>query len=239
MTMYGLVQNGNTIIKYCDFGDDTPPVLAGNKGTWLPVTDSPVDDDVNLNPEFYIVTGPVITISDTQITRVWSSAYQELSQVQQNLISQVALYRQTYMTSGITWDTYPIDTTPEIVILLIGAAVGAILAIQNGQDFEIPWKLSDGTFIILNATTLFAMFVAVSLFLAGCYNNEGTLDAQIMALTDVPSCMAFDITQGWPSKTTEDGAETNITHTNADGSLVSSVKMARPKATKKPRKMQN
>ena len=220
MTMYGLVQNG-TLVSIKEF-DSSPPYIAPNKGTWLPLVDCPTDEDVNLNVEFWDITGPTIVITDTQITRTWAAEYKDLSVVKQDLITQVAVYRQQYMSGGIIWNNYPVDTTPEIVLLLIGAAVGAILAIQNGQDYNIPWKLSDGTFITLNATSLFAMFVAVSLFIAGCYNNEGLLDGQINALADVPSCMTFDNTQGWPANTVTDAAAPLVTHIDANGNSISS-----------------
>lgn len=69
--MHGLIDCGtNAVLRYHDFGDEPVPTLAPEKGRkWLPVNDTKPTPG-----EGETLTGPVVTVTETSVTRVWTAA---------------------------------------------------------------------------------------------------------------------------------------------------------------------
>lgn len=98
-------------------------------------------------------------------------------------------------TGGTVFNDVPIRTDRETSAIITAAYVSAI----ENPDFVIPnWKVANGTFMTLDASTIIALANAVRAHVQATFDHEAVLTAQILAAEDEAALDAVDIEAGWP-----------------------------------------
>lgn len=119
-----------------------------------------------------------------------------LEEIRLQRLSYVAERRWAVETSGISFNgmSVPTDTTTQTKI--IGAVVGA----QIDPTASINWKMNDGTFVMLDATGILAVAMAIRAHVQACFDHEATLRGEIEAAVSREDLDAVDISTGWPGQ---------------------------------------
>lgn len=91
------------------------------------------------------------------------------------------------------------DSDPDSQRKVNGAVTMALIAAQNSQTFELTWRLSDDTTVVLDAPAMVSVGVAFGQHVAACQARKNVLDAAIAAAVDLEDLTAIDVDAGWPA----------------------------------------
>jgi hypothetical protein len=97
-------------------------------------------------------------------------------------------------TGGIVLNGASVATDEISQTKLIGAVVGA----QMDPEVTMKWKMKDGAFVTLDATTIVGVAMAVRAHIQACFDREAELKAEIEAASNPDAMAAIDIAEGWP-----------------------------------------
>ncbi len=120
-----------------------------------------------------------------------------LEEVKAQRLSYLAERRWQIETAGISFNGMNVATDTTTQTKIIGAVVGA----QIDPMTSINWKMSDGTFVILNAAGILAVAMAIRAHVQACFDHEAVLRAQIEAAITREELGAINISAGWPGMT--------------------------------------
>lgn len=177
MSEYALLVNGtfDEIRQY-----ETKPQNIPHKGiTWH---------------EVFRVEGETVFVgleNDIWVIRKASLNLQELKLAK---ISDLANIRWSKETGGTSYNGYALSTDPVSQTKYVGAVVG----VQIDPTAVINWKMSDGSFIQLDASGVTSMAMTVRAHIQACFDKESELRTLIEAATSKEELEAIDITVGWP-----------------------------------------
>lgn len=115
--------------------------------------------------------------------------------LKQKKILDLANFRWEKETGGTTFNGMPLATDPTSQTKYVGAVVAA----QISPLMTLKWKLSDGTFVDLDASAITQVAMAVRSHIQACFDKEAELLALIETATNQTELDAIDITTGWPS----------------------------------------
>lgn len=117
------------------------------------------------------------------------------SELKQQKLDQLASIRWQKETSGTTFNGYNIATDP----ISQTKYVGAVVATQIDSTIILNWKMSDGTFIELDATDVTAIAMAIRAHIQACFDKEAELRLLVKAAANQEELDVIDITIGWPN----------------------------------------
>ena len=80
-----------------------------------------------------------------------------------------------------------------------GAVITARLAKAAGQNWVVPWRMRDNSFINLNADLMIALGLNVSAYYADIRIHYWSLTDAAMAAQSQGALDAIDVTAGWPA----------------------------------------
>lgn len=123
------------------------------------------------------------------------TALPTFEELKQQKIEQLASIRWEKETGGTTFNGMPLATDPTSQTKYVGAVVAA----QISPLMTLKWKLSDGTFVDLDANSITQVAMAVRAHIQACFDRESALLTLIEAAVDQTELDAIDITTGWPS----------------------------------------
>lgn len=86
----------------------------------------------------------------------------------------------------------------EAMFNLLGAALGALIAIVTVQPYSIDWTLADNRTVTLSKTQMVGVFVAGMMQASAIQNRSRVLRDQIDAAQDATAMSAIDVEAGWP-----------------------------------------
>ena len=119
-----------------------------------------------------------------------------LDEARAEKLAVLAEYRFGLETSGIIWNTWPVDTAREVRGNLMGIYLGA----RDGYRPEgAGFKFSDGISRPLTNVQAQQMAVAVLGYVQACFDHEKALAELVSAATTNDAVDAVDIRTGWPS----------------------------------------
>lgn len=98
-----------------------------------------------------------------------------------------------YTVAGVSYKL-PCDTDAATNVL--GSIVGLQLA---GSTGPVGWKVADGVFANFALSDLIALGQAMRSHVQGCYINEATIGAAIVAATSTAAVAGVSLNSGWPS----------------------------------------
>lgn len=127
--------------------------------------------------------------------KVWLVQVMTLEEVKAKKLSELSTKRYEIETGGMTFSGMQILTDRQTSSIITAAYVTA----KSDPNYSIRWKVRDGLFVTLNATTLIFIAEAVRAHVQACYLNEDNLTTQILALNNADAVRAFNINGGWPS----------------------------------------
>lgn len=192
--------DGTTVVRFDLNGDDIKAAF--------PEISFPVTIDQSVLPTGYVVvvgtdapTGQFVTATEAapiQVdgvwTQQWTTVTTDLTTAKAQLIDQLADYRNQQERGGTALNGSTIKTDPDSQAKVTGAKVFSDL----NPGTTINWKTDDGSWILIDATTITAMAQAVGTHVQACFTQEFTLTNQINAVTTIADLEAIDITAGWP-----------------------------------------
>jgi len=117
-----------------------------------------------------------------------------LAELKSRKADVLAAKRWEIETGGTVFNGFPVGTDPESQTKYIGAVVGA----QIDPNVSVKWKMSDGTFVQLNAQAIVGLAMTVRAHVQACFDREAVLRAEIDAAQTAEELDAIDITVGWP-----------------------------------------
>jgi hypothetical protein len=123
------------------------------------------------------------------------TALPTLSELRTAKLQQLANKRWSVETGGMTFNGMPLATDVVSQTKYIGAVVGA----QLDPTVILNWKLSDGSFVTLDATAITTVAVAVRAHIQACFDREAELQTLIDAAVDQTELDSIDINMGWPN----------------------------------------
>lgn len=115
-------------------------------------------------------------------------------QLKEIKLSSLANIRWAKETGGTTFNGMPLATD----LTSQTKYVGAVVAAQISPLMTLKWKLSNGTFVDLDAAAITQVAMAVRAHIQACFDKEAELQALIEAAVDQTELDAIDITVGWP-----------------------------------------
>ncbi len=118
-----------------------------------------------------------------------------LEEVRAAKIAALAAKRWEKETGGMIFNAMPLATDAVSQTKYIGAVVGA----QMDPLSTMKWKLSNGTFVTLDATAIVAVAMAVRAHVQACFDNEADIKLLIEAADTVAEIDAIDLDDGWPA----------------------------------------
>ena len=122
------------------------------------------------------------------------NALPSLDEMKHLKLQELANIRWVKETGGTTFSGYSISTDPTSQTKYVGAVVGA----QIDPNTSVNWKMSDGSFVELDATQIVAMSMTVRAHIQACFNREAELKTLIEAANNKETLDAIDITVDWP-----------------------------------------
>lgn len=147
---------------------------------------------------FQTLTGPVYDLDAGTI--VYSTAYKSLADCKAVKLAELATYRYEQEVGGVVVGGATIKTDRETQAILSAGYVKA----REDENYTIAsWKVTNGVFTSLDATTIIAIADAVEAHVQACFDNEklhtqgGDGTGGINALTTQAAVDAYDITGGW------------------------------------------
>jgi hypothetical protein len=123
------------------------------------------------------------------------TALPTLSELKAQKIAKLANVRWQKETGGMSFNGMPLSTDVVSQTKYIGALVG----VQIDPLTTLNWKLSDGTFVTLDAAAITAVAMAVRAHIQACFDNEATIRATIEIADDQEELDLIDINVGWPT----------------------------------------
>ena len=122
----------------------------------------------------------------------WIAPILDLTPIKNSKLSELAAYRYSKETAGITLNGAVIATDLESQAKINGAWAFA----QLNPSILIDWKAESG-WIQIDATTITAIAGAVASHVQACYTHERVHSTAISALTTVEAVQQYDFTTGW------------------------------------------
>lgn len=116
-------------------------------------------------------------------------------ELKQKKLNQLAALRWEKETAGTTFNSMSFATDP----ISQTKYVGAVVAAQMSPLLTLKWKLSDGTFVDLDAASITQVAMAVRAHIQACFDREAELIDLIELAVDEEDLNNIDITTGWPS----------------------------------------
>lgn len=98
-------------------------------------------------------------------------------------------------TAGTIVNGMSLPTDEKTQAKLTAAVVASVL----DNAYSVNWKLSDGSFILLDHAALITAAQGVRAHVQGCFDREATLAGEIAAAADAAALAAIDIDAGWPA----------------------------------------
>lgn len=139
--------------------------------------------------EIDVTTGAVAELPDLPAP-VFSLSEQKVA-----ILSALAHKRWQIETGGIVVGGVPVKTDRESASKLTAAYVKA----DRDANYSVQnWKVEEGVFVSLDATTIIATGDAVSAHVQACFDREAALTALILEAEDAAALDAIDIDLGWP-----------------------------------------
>jgi len=116
-----------------------------------------------------------------------------LARVKAQRLSDLAAYRYTQETGGITLNGATIKTDLESQAKINGAWSAA----QMNPAILIDWKGANG-WIQIDAATITAIAMSVANHVQACFSNERVHAEAIALFATTEEIQAYDFTTGWP-----------------------------------------
>jgi hypothetical protein len=118
-----------------------------------------------------------------------------LAELKTKKLSDLADLRWQKETGGTTFAGIEIATDAVSQTKYIGAVVGA----QMDPSASLKWKISNGSFVTLDAAQIVNVAMAVRAHVQACFDNEADLRVLIEAAETQEELDAIDINTGWPA----------------------------------------
>lgn len=109
-------------------------------------------------------------------------------------LSEVAEYRLAVETGGIVFGGVPIPTDRATASIITAAYVTAS---ADASYVVENWKVSDTTFITLDAPTIISLAEAVRAHIQTSFNRNASMSAEVQALATAAAVNAFDVEAEW------------------------------------------
>lgn len=184
-----------------------PPVVSGNEvavwegEAWEVKEDhrgNVVYDKITAQPSVIDKIGPIPDSHTESIPcpyPIWSGSQwtTNIEQACNGKLSELAAYRYSKETAGITVNGSKIKTDRESQAMLTGAKAYSDL----NESATIDWKGENG-WVRIDRAAILAISQAVAAHVQECFSNEKVHAEAIAALSTIADIEAYDITTGWP-----------------------------------------
>lgn len=180
------------------------PITLRNLG-WLPYSEEPepaYDPAVEMIERTVEIgeTEVVLHLTVRAMTTAEQAEYAALQVAifgvqKQSVRDSLAARRYVAEVSGTTYGGMNIETDETTQGKILGAVVAAML----DPAYTVLWKLSDDTFVTLDAAQITAIAQAVRMHVQSCFDHEAALSALIDAATSMTDLYSVDIEAGWPA----------------------------------------
>lgn len=113
---------------------------------------------------------------------------------------QVKAKRDAVIDAGALTPSGRVQTDPISRQNITGAVVAAQLAVAAGQPFTVDWTMSDNSVATMDAPALFAMGMAVVVFVDAAHARARALRTAIEGAADLTALLQIDIAADWPGE---------------------------------------
>lgn len=175
---------------YWAVGGSTTQVYSSARNIYVPVSDEayvawvaahggnavPISAEAEIWP---YVSAPPRSLPDWLFDGTTFAQPTETTFTAAQLKAYAASVRFNKETGGFTFGGKPIVTTRESQ----GQITAAYNMAVHDSTYTANWKAADGSFTVLDATTIIAMAVAVGNFVSSTFSTEGNVAGQIDAGT--------------------------------------------------------
>lgn len=111
--------------------------------------------------------------------------------------ARLKLRRVQAEDAGVITPLGIVDSDLDSRLKISGAVTMAMLALQNGQPFDVDWRMANNEVVTHDAQAIIAMGMAVGQHIAACQAKKNALDTAIDAATTEEELAAVDIEAGW------------------------------------------
>lgn len=118
-----------------------------------------------------------------------------LTEAKATKLSALADRRWRAETAGVTVGGLSIPSDEKTQAKLTAAVVASVL----DNSYSVNWKLSDGSFILLDHSALIGAAQAARAHVQGCFDREAMLAGEITGAADAAALATIDIEAGWPA----------------------------------------
>lgn len=125
------------------------------------------------------------------VIRTALPTFEELKNQKLQLLASIRWEKET---GGMTFNGMSLATDP----ISQTKYVGAVVAAQISPLMTLKWKLSDGTFVDLDAAAITQVAMAVRSHIQACFDKEAEYIGLINSAVNQTELDAIDITVGWP-----------------------------------------
>lgn len=148
----------------------------------------------SLKPEHDALTQVVVRREPTKdgngFHEAWAVLDKTFDAIKSDIIALLADLRWQRETGGIEVDDLPVRTDRETQ----GAISRARQSFIEGDMTSVRWKIGSQQWITLGEAQIAGIASAVTAHVAACYNAESDVTDAIVALADVQSAAAFNLT---------------------------------------------
>ncbi len=137
-----------------------------------------------------IVNGEYVDLTPEEIAELTPT----LEQAKALKLGALADQRWSVEVGGMVMDGLPIATDRATASILTAAYVTA----KEDPDYSLRFKLGQGQFTTLTASTIIAIATLVRLHIQACFDREDELTDAVLAADSLKGLDAIDITTGWP-----------------------------------------
>jgi hypothetical protein len=109
--------------------------------------------------------------------------------------TMAAVVRWQKEINGTVYGGYPLATDN----ISQTKYLGALIASQLNPNITIKWKLANGNFVTLNATTISNVTTKVREYIQSCFDREAELIDLINAAATPDDVEVIDLSTGWPT----------------------------------------
>lgn len=131
---------------------------------------------------------------DDKVVQAIIDGYDALAAAKKDALAALADKRWQIENGGTTINGIPVSTDDRAKTLITGAADRA----RRGAQSSFSFKAANGEFVTIDAATMILLDDSICEFIQGCFVQEKTVAALILAAKSEEDARAIDQSVGWP-----------------------------------------
>lgn len=122
-----------------------------------------------------------------------------IAEIRAAIWDRIKARRDAMIDGGAPTPSGAVDSYLEARTNIAGAVQAATIAQAAAQPFSVSWTLLNNSVVVLDATAMIALGLAVLAHVNACHDRARALRDQINTAETVQDLLTIDIASGWPA----------------------------------------